>query len=386
MKVRIEPIQVALLALALGAGVLLDRLWFVAGNASRIEARSQSTSSSQTAKTSAEVAATKDEYDDEAPPSQAATSKKSLDDILAGRDPRQRTRELEAFINSLGPGDFGAALKRIRQITSSNERELASRLLVAHWVQADPDGALQFAAGNRGYEYVADDVFQQLATSDVESALARANAIPNHDLRYMALRGVLSFITDTDPVRALGLAQTFGEFRGQAPLSGVIYRQWAANDPQAAALQAAQDTDTRGWRSPVGQVMGTWAGQDPAAAANWSLSLNNPESQARSLGQIMRQWGREDPTAAVNWLNGLPSGASHDAAVAGLAYSMASTDPHTAISWIQTMSDETARNNALERVSRQVMWRDPKNGAAILQSAGVPPNLIPQPRDRPPRR
>ena len=33
---------------------------------------------------------------------------------------------------------------------------------------------LQFAASNRGYEYVADAVFQQAATSDLQSALDRA--------------------------------------------------------------------------------------------------------------------------------------------------------------------------------------------------------------------
>jgi hypothetical protein len=130
-------------------------------------------------------------------------------------------------------------------------------------VQSDPDAALQFTASNRGYEYVADDVFEQAAGTDLQSALGRAMSLPNADVRYMALRGVLSFMADTDPAGALRLAQTLGDYPGNEPLSSVIYRQWAANDPQAAALEASQDNAGGGWRSPVSQVVRTWAGQDP---------------------------------------------------------------------------------------------------------------------------
>lgn len=308
-----------------------------------------------------------------------ATSKKSLDAILADHDARHRMSNLEAFINGLRPAEYAEALKRIRKIPGNNDRELASRLLVSRWVQSDPDAALQFAASNRGYEYIADDVFQQAAATDAQAALDRAKSLPNADLRYMALRGVLGFMANTDPAGALRLATTLGDYRGSEPLSSVIYRQWAANDPQAAALQAAQDKTADGWRSPVNAVVRTWAGQDPAAAANWSLSLPDPEARARSISQVMRQWTREDAAAAANWINALPPGASHETAIAALASAMASTDPQNAVSWARNIADETARNNALVRISREVMWRDPTNGNAILQAAGVPPKLIPSP-------
>lgn len=318
------------------------------------------------------------------PRASSAAAKRSLDAILADRDARHRMGKLEAFINGLRFGEYADALKRIRRIPGNNDRELASRLLVSRWVQSDPDAALQFAASNRGYEYVASDVFEQAAATDAQSALERAKALPNADLRYMALRGVLSFMADTDPAGALRLAQTLGDYRGNEPLNSVIYRQWAANDPQAAALQAAQDNTESGWRSPVNQVVRTWAGQDPAAAANWSLALSDPEARSRSISQVMRQWTRENAAAAADWINALPPGGNHDAAVAALASAMASTDPQNAVSWARNITDETTRNNALQRISREVMWRDPTNGNAILQAAGVPPNLIPPPSRRGP--
>ncbi len=308
--------------------------------------------------------------------------KKSLDAILADRDPQHRMSNLEAFINGLQPTEYADALKRIRKIPGNNDRELASRLLIARWVQSDPDGALQFAASNRGFEYVADDVFQRAATTDLQSALERAKALPDPNLRYMALRGVLSFMAGTDPVGALQLAPTLGDFRGNEPLSSVIYRQWASNDPASAALQASQDNTEGGWRSPVNQVVRTWASQDPTAAANWSLSLPAGDAQSRSLSQVVRQWARDDASAAANWVSAMSPGGTHDTALGALASSMAAADPQNAVNLAQSISDVTARNEALQRISRDVMWRDPANGNAMLQAAGVPPNLIPPPSSR----
>ena len=368
------------------AGILLDRLFFVKdGVAPRKAAPAASLTQSISPSSLTKSASAKADRITVAEERQSSVAngagpRKSLDAILASPDARQRTRDLQALIGGLGRGEFADALKRIRLITASNERELASRLLIAQWVQTDPDGALQFAAANRGFEYLADDVFQQSAATDFQSALSRAQAIPGSDLRYRALRGVLSFKADTDPAGALQLAQTLGEFRGNEPLSNVIYRQWAANDPQAAALYAAQQGQGDGWRSPVLQVVNTWARQDPVGAANWALSLPDADAQARSLSMVMRDWGRRDPTATANWIHSLPTGGPRDTAVAGLAQSMVSADPQTALGWIGTMTDEAARQRALQRVSREVMAQDPQNGSALLQAAGLPANQINQPR------
>ena len=303
---------------------------------------------------------------------------KDLATILAEHDRRQRMSDLEVFINSLAPGDYGNALKGIRRIPSTNERDLASRLLVARWVQTDPEAALNFAAANHGYEYIADEVFQTEAANDLTTALNRAKAIANPDLRYQALLGVLSFMSDSNPAGALQLAQGLGDFPGNEPLGNAIYRQWAMNDPQAAALAATQSGGD-GWRSPISQVARTWATEDPMAAANWSIGLTDPQAQARSISQVMRQWAREDVSAAVNWVNSLPPGSSYDAAAAGLASSLVANYPQDAVTWAQNIADPTMRADALQRVSREVMWRDPTNGAQILQSAGIPANMIPQP-------
>jgi hypothetical protein len=386
MTGRISLWLVAVAVAAFAGGTLVGR-GFLADKSDRSPKASTTDSSRPSVSTTPMVEATRDSSASSTKlwsEASSAAAKKSLETILADRDARHRMGNLEAFINGLQPREYADALKRIRRIPGNNDRELASRLLVSRWVQSDPDGALQFAASNRGYEYLADDVFQQAAAVDVQSALERAKALPNADLRYMALRGVLGFMAGTDPAGALRLAATFGESRGNEPLSSVIYRQWAANDPQAAALQASQDNTETGWRSPVNQVVRTWAGQDPAAAANWSMSLADAEARSRSISQVLRQWARDDATAAASWISTLPAGENHDIAIAALASSMASTDPRNAVNWAQSISDVTMRNNALQRISREVMWRDPANGGAILQAAGVPANLIPPPTRRPP--
>ncbi len=374
--------QVALVAGALLAGVLLDRV--IVGNRSAPSTEGGSANSSVPNVASPESGAAVSSVatplveEQRAVADSTNTARLSLDGVLSQRDPLQRTHDLQTYINALQPREFADALKRLRQLTGSNERELASRLLVAQWVATDPNGALQFAAANRGYEYLADDVFQQRAASDFQSALTQAQEIPGNDLRYRALRGILSYKADMDPTGAIQLAQSLGPFPGNEPLSNVLYRQWAATDPQAAALYAAQQGQGGGWRSPVNQVVNTWAEHDPVAAANWSLGLSDSEAQGRALAQVMRDWGRQDPAATANWIHALPAGAQHDLAVAGFAESMVSADPQNALNWIGNIADESVRQRALQQVSRQVMWRDPENGAALLQAAGLAPNQIPQ--------
>ena len=274
-----------------------------------------------------------------------------------------------------GPSEFAEALKRLKQISNSNERDLASRLLAAQWVMTDPEGALQFAAGNRSYDYLAVDVFRERAASDLTAALAAAQDIPGNDLRYAALKGVLQFQTEKDPRAALELAKSFGDFRGKEPLTNAIYRQWAQTDPVAAGNSAAQDP-SGGWRSPITQVASTWADQDPVAAAQWALSISDAATRTRSVAEVMRQWSRDEPAAAANWIYSLETGAMRDSAVAGFAFSIASADPQTALGWIGTMSDEAERQRALRRVGRIVLWRDPANGPALLQTAGLPADQI----------
>ncbi|HXX42823.1 MAG TPA: hypothetical protein VEI58_11235 [Chthoniobacterales bacterium] len=157
----------------------------------------------------------------------------------------------------------------------------------------------------------------------------------------------------------------------------------ATTDPQSAALQAMQDPGGGNpWQSPIFQVARAWAAQDPTSVANWVISMTDSNAEARTISQVMRQWTREDMSAAVNWVNALPQGASYDAAAAALAFSMVPNNPQDAVGWADNIADASARADALQRVSREVMWRDPTNGAAILEAAGVPANLIPPPGQR----
>ena len=308
-----------------------------------------------------------------------ATNRKSLEEILKGPRSGARTKELEEYVRNLAPADIGAALKQLRGMPDGSTRDLATGLMIAHWIETDPEGALKFAAQNHDFDYITSDVFQQLAGDDAQAALARAQAIADPNVRYQALRGVLSYMADTDPLGALRLASTLGSFPNNEPLSQMIYRQWSAVDPQAAAVQAAQNTTDQGWRSPVNQVLRNWATQDPLGAIAWTNAQTDPSAQAREIGQIVRQWSRDDLSAAANWINGLSPGSMRDAAASSLAFSLGGSDPAAALGWAQSISDATQRDNAIQRLSREIMYRNPSNGAAILQAAGIPQNQIPPP-------
>lgn len=264
----------------------------------------------------------------------------------------------------------------MRKLPEGAERALALQLLVARWTDADSDAALAFAATHQEFDQLTGDIFQQLATNDLTGALARAEAITDPALRFQAMRGALGVMATSDPAGALRLAAGVENLPRTEPLSAMIYRQWSETDPTAAAASAAQNTTDTGWRSPLGQVLRTWAKQDPPAALNYALTISDANTQSRSVGDIVRRWSEQDAGSVASWINTVPAGNVRDAAAAAFASSVASTDLPTAVGWAQSISDDSARNSALQRVSRRVIWRDPANGAATLQSAGVPPEII----------
>ncbi len=321
------------------------------------------------------------------PPAATALSEKKISgdhpapDALAGilqeRDTGARLHALTDFVDHLAPGDFSAALLAARKLPGGADRDLATRLLVARWADIDPDAALGFAAKHKEFGQITGDIFQQLATNDLSSALTRAQAITDPGLHYQALRGALGVMANTDPAGALRLAAAAGDLPHNEPLSQMIYRQWSETDPMAAAAAAAQDTSGGdGWHSPLSQVLRTWSDQDPQAALNYTLSLSDGATQARSVADIVRRWSDQNASAAAGWINTMPAGSARDAAAAAFASSVASTDVPTAVGWAQSISDDQARTSALQRVSRHVLYRDPTNGATTLQNAGVPAEIL----------
>lgn len=301
----------------------------------------------------------------------------ALAGILTDGNSSERLHALTDFIDHLAPGDFAAAMLVARKLPGGPDRDLATRLLVARWAELDPEAALGFAAKHKEFGQITSDIFQQLAGSDLTSALTRAQAITDPGLHYQALRGALGVMALSDPAGALRLAAAAGEVPHTEPLTQAIYRQWSQTDPTAAAAAAAQDSSGgEGWRSPLGQVIRTWADQDPQAALNFSLTMPDNEAQTRSVSDIIRRWSDQDANAAAGWINTMPVGSARDAAAAAFASSVSYTDVPTAIGWAQSISDAEARTAALQRVSRRVLYRDPTNGATTLQSAGVPAEIL----------
>jgi hypothetical protein len=372
MKKRSDTVmRIAIALSALLVGVAFGR-WIEPSLAADPEKATANVSAPNESRT-AEVLATPDPLAENATKPQGH---KTLADILKDRKGRNRIAELTAYVDHLSTGDFAAALLATRKLARGSDRELATQLLAARWAELDPDGALAFASSHKEFPDLTSDVFQQLASGDLQSALARAQSIGDSSMRYQALRGALSVMAEQDPVGALQLAGTYGDFPHAEPLTQMIYRQWSSTDPAAAAAVAAQDSSSSGWRSPLGQVVRTWATDDPQGALNYALTMSDPSTQAHSVGEIVRQWGNQDPTAAASWINTMSPGPARDAAAAALASAVSSTDLSAAVGWADSISDESLRTSALQRVGRRVLASDPTNGAATLTSAGFPPQIV----------
>lgn len=88
-----------------------------------------------------------------------------------------------------------------------------------------------------------------------------------------------------------------------------------------------------------------------------------------TVQQLGKQWAENDPRAAAEWLKVLPDSSDRDLAVAGFADALARTDPRAALQWADGIPDEGVKAGALKNVALRWLMADPVGGEAWLNSA-----------------
>ena len=128
--------------------------------------------------------------------------------------------------------------------------------------------------------------------------------------------GTLAGLAQTDPQKALSLANTM--------------------------MVADAQPEARNW------IASSWSIKEPAAAAAWVAETPNIEDKSQLVRGITERWANKDSTATAAWLEKLPAGETRDAAVASFSKAVVSADPAGAVAWAVTISDPTQRDQTLQ--------------------------------------
>jgi hypothetical protein len=116
-----------------------------------------------------------------------------------------------------------------------------------------------------------------------------------------------------------------------------------------------------------------WSELDPAAALDWVASLP-PGDRERTLRATLVSWLNQAPDDAEAWLRESSPAAHMDGPVEFMI-SRNSEDLPVAISWAERIDDEATRGQAIVRLGRTWMRREPEAAKLWLEQSDLHPNM-----------
>ena len=227
--------------------------------------------------------------------------------------------------------------------------------LATQWVEANEDSnVLAFAVDGIAYEWARQDVeaaYEWAAVQSEEAFHSKCSSCPTPPdvtIRDQAMTKI---------------AEAMGE-----------------DDPQAAAVWAAQFPEgtarTRALRSAIAK----WVETDANATAEWVASLPPSLSRDKALLHIASRWAQDDADAALNWALSLPDDDTmrHDVVIS-IARATTNVSPEKAMQLAETLPAGTTRANVLSETKQKWVRKDPvaaANGFLKLADASERARMV----------
>lgn len=254
-----------------------------------------------------------------------------LEAIMRGEVPLERSQELLAFINQLGPDDFQEAVDYFRSLGLTESRLGEYSLLLSAWAKVDPMAALTYARENTGNRFATDTILTTWASLDPYAAIRWADTNHTGDEANPHMVGVIRGIASTDPDLATRLLTEMprSRERGAALDAMLPHMLGMGNDAARKWIEGLGDDSLR--NGAMLRVAERFAQSDPVGTVAW-LMENPGEATQRRMDDVYRVWMRDNPQAAESSFAVLPPGENRSNALRGLVSAVSSSDPAAGIS------------------------------------------------------
>jgi hypothetical protein len=244
------------------------------------------------------------------------------------------------FLDRLSLAD-SSGLRQIFQDAGIGRQE--KRAAAQRWAETDPAGLLGFLKGlsrtawdrdSEQFDAMRGILFRTWAAQDPEAALAAADALGNRPQFRTVRWEIVQTLFGTDPAKAFAAAVELPQFLNADRVVDTVWKK----EP-GAFLKAAGEAPQGAFKNgavfnAVNNAFGEWLQQDPAAAAAWLKS--RPLDQQRKLwGRMAYQFALTDPPGAQAWFRDTPPSAEREKAGAEMVRALARKDPHAALEWLQ---------------------------------------------------
>lgn len=271
---------------------------------------------------------------------------------------------------SLDRARFGSALAQLPRTTES-ERALST--FTQSWLVHDQDAALDWLA-NSGVELPPTAIMRAAnrAGRDPGFAAQFAERLQGQN-RSEWIENVGSQLGRQDAELAIEWLEQFRADPAYPRVVADIIPQLAiTNGPQAAQL--IQLLEGREWLGATWAVSRQWAKNDPIAAAQWANGL--PENaRGPSVRAAVDEWHSYDPVGAEHWVLGLPQGMMREEALLGLVSAVASDGQIPPERMFDAFSTELARQNGILGAISMLTMRNREGARELCEAQLTDPEL-----------
>ena len=269
----------------------------------------------------------------------AGTDREAAWDWALAQPGSERRTTLLAGVAAAAAQDSPSEMIEIVDTLDPEERRSIVQAILAAWARTDPEAALS------ALEEMADPQLTQAAQhsmitvwaqSDPRAAFDWVLAQPPSGVRPSLLQATLSAYATSDPEQALALASDVDAGRRSNVVAAII-RQWAREDPRAAAAWLDSSPDKT--PAAISAVVGGYTKLDPEAAFDWLMD-QSAGAQLQSVSTVVRAIAAKSPEAARRLIERIDDRETRQVAGSALISRWVETDPRTAVRAIARMGDE----------------------------------------------
>lgn len=142
--------------------------------------------------------------------------------------------------------------------------------------------------------------YSKWAEYQPEQAASAANAIPDLELRKLALHGIVGGWGAVNPAALVAFALQLPPESDQAAILSQSLEYWVKRDPQNAAAWIDRN-ENRPELDPGVAAVATMPGIKADVALTWAESISNPQLRSETLVMVVRNWLTSDPAGARNY-------------------------------------------------------------------------------------
>lgn len=251
-------------------------------------------------------------------------------------------------------------------------REIAVLPLVPVSVPAKPDPRIALGAALKlpdagRREREFGVLLRDWAEDDTEAALAYVRQLPRGANFSQGLLLVLDALSRKDETRALHVAAELASTRTERSFYGVIFDRMARRDPAAAAARLALVTAGDGRILAIRAIAEGWTTRDPAAAFAWAEQLKGAD-RTLALDSHLAILADTAPRQAIEHAQKALAGAALERAISRALQHLMLTDPKGAAGLVSLLPPGQLQMFSAIDVAHEYGARDPQAALAWLKT------------------